>query len=70
MLTPLKMSRTVSASLVSTIICPLLREPLTLNVPEEVMVALLPSTVALTAGLTVIEFAFSCMLMIVELFQT
>ena len=66
MLTPFKMSLTVPF-VEFTITCPSVREPVILNVLADVIVTLLPATVALTAGLTVIEFPLKVISIIVEL---
>ena len=63
------MSLTVPAPVTFTITCPLVREPLILYVAADEIVTLLPSTVALPAGLTVIEFPFNVISIIEELSQ-
>ena len=70
MSTPFKISRTVASSSVSTIICPLVREPVILYVAAAVIVTLLPATVAPPGGLTVIESPFNVISTTVELSQT
>ena len=70
MSTPLRISRTVSSSSVSTITWPLVREPDIVYVDAEVIVTLLPTTVVPPGGLTVIEFPLKVMVTTEEGSQT
>jgi hypothetical protein len=57
----LRISCTVPLSVLLTIICPFVRAPVTLYVPDAVMVTVLPSTVAVDESV-VIELEFKVML--------